>query len=73
MEIKATSLARHGYGKGWQINALIDGVESEMTYYNVPKAVALEQAHRQIKENGRLLHKPYRGAHPIFKGFKVSA
>ncbi len=73
MEIKATSLARHGYGKGWQVNALIDGVESEMTFYGVPKDYALRQARAVIEKEGRLLHEPYRGANPIFKGFKVGA
>jgi len=74
MEIKATNLARYGYGKGWQINALIDGIESEMTFYGVAKDYALRQANAVIKKEGRLLHEPYRGENAIFKGFKkVSA
>ena len=33
--IKATNIAP--YGKGWQVNAFVDGVESETTFYAVPK------------------------------------
>jgi len=73
MKIKATSLARHGYGKGWQINALVNGIESEATFYGVPKDYALRQARALIETDGRLPHEPYRGANPIFKGFKVNA
>lgn len=74
MEIRATSLSAHGYGKGWQINALVDGVESEMTFYGVSKDYALRQARAVIENEGRLRHEPYKGENPIFKGFKrVSA
>jgi len=73
MKLHATNLNAHGYGKGWQINALIDGVESEATFYGVPKDYALRQAKALIEMNGRLPHEPYKGSHPIFKGFKVSA
>jgi hypothetical protein len=73
MKLHATNLSTHGYGKGWQINALVDGVESEMTFYGVSKDYALRQARAVIEMNGRLLHDPYKGSDPIFKGFKVSA
>ena len=49
------------YAKGWQVNARVDGVESEMTYYNDTKSSALEQAKRRIAKEGRLPHEPYRG------------
>lgn len=48
------------YAKGWQVNAIIDGVESEFTYYNTAKADAVEQATRAIARNGRLLNDPYK-------------
>jgi hypothetical protein len=73
IKLHATSLARHGYGKGWQVNALIDGVESEMTCYGVSKVDALATARRTIARDGRLPHEPYKAADAIFKGFKVSA
>lgn len=73
MKLHATNLNAHGYGKGWQINALIDGVESEATFYGVPKEYALRQAKALIEMNGRLPHEPYKGSDPIFKGFKVGA
>jgi hypothetical protein len=73
MKIHATSLARHGYGKGWQVNALVNGVESESTYYGVSKADALASATRTIERDGRLPHEPYREQNAIFKGFKVGA
>ena len=70
MRIHATSLARHGYGKGWQVNALVDGVESESTYYGTSKADALAMATRTIAREGRLPHNPYKEPDAIFKGFK---
>jgi len=48
------------YAKGWQINAFIDGEESEMTYYSTPKRDAIEQAKRRIAREGKLPHAPYR-------------
>jgi len=73
MELHATNLNRYGYGKGWQVNALIEGVESELTCYGVSKEYALRQARAHIEANGRLPHEPYKGENAIFKGFKVSA
>ena len=49
------------YAKGWQVNAIVDGVESEMTFYNYTKADALESAKRRIEKDGRLPHEPYKG------------
>ena len=73
MKLHATSLARYGYGKGWQVNALVDGIESECTYYGTSKADALSKAERTILRDGRLPHEPYKASDAIFKGFKVSA
>lgn len=72
MKLHATNLARHGYGKGWQVNALVEGVESESTYYGTSKADALALAERTIKLNGRLPHEPYKAIDAIFKGFKAA-
>jgi hypothetical protein len=58
-EIKVKSCAP--YAKGWQVNAFIDGVESEATFYGVTKAYALRQAKAHIEEEGRLPHAPYKG------------
>lgn len=69
IKLHATNLNAHGYGKGWQINALIAGEESEITYYGVTKDYSLRQAKAYIKEYGRLPNKPYREADAIFKGF----
>lgn len=71
MKLHATNLAKFGYGKGWQINALVDGFESEYTFYGVSKEYAIRQARAQIEQNGRLLHEPYRQEDAIFKGFKI--
>lgn len=60
IELKAKSCAP--YAKGWQINAIIDGVESEQTEYGVSRAQALENARKTIKLLGRLMHEPYKGA-----------
>jgi hypothetical protein len=49
------------YAKGWQINAYIDGVESEMTFYGYTKRDAIASARSIIKKEGRLPHEPYRG------------
>ena len=72
MQLHATNLARYGYGKGWQINALVEGVESEATFYGVAKDWALRQAKAIIENEGRLPHEPYRESNAIFKGFKVT-
>lgn len=72
MELHATNLARYGYGKGWQVNALVDGIESEATYYGTSKTDALAMAERTIKREGRLPHEPYRSENAIFKGFKIT-
>lgn len=48
------------YAKGWQVNALIDGEESEMTFYHYTKRDAIEDAKRRISREGRLPHKPYK-------------
>jgi hypothetical protein len=70
MKIHATNLARHGYGKGWQVNALVDGIESEATFYGVAKEWALRQAKAIIESEGKLPHVPYDQTDRIFKGFK---
>ena len=62
--IKATNLGE--YGKGWQINAFVDGIESEATFYGVGKKVAIEQAERIIKVQGKLNCEPYKGEYAIF-------
>lgn len=49
------------YAKGWQVNAIIDGVESEMTFYHYTKADAIARAKRIIAIEGRLPHEPYKG------------
>lgn len=49
------------YAKGWQVNATIGGVESEMTFYGVTKKYATAQAQRIIAQMGRLPHEPYKG------------
>lgn len=49
------------YAKGWQVNAFIDGQESEITYYGVTKKYAEQQAIAYIKEYGKLPHAPYKG------------
>lgn len=49
------------YAKGWQINSIIDGVESEMTFYcGYTKADSIYQAKKIIARDGKLPHKPYR-------------
>jgi hypothetical protein len=68
--LHATNLARYGYGKGWQVNALVNGIESECTYYGTSKADALKMAQRTIDRDGRLPHDPYKAENAIFKGFK---
>ena len=58
VELRVKSCAP--YAKGWQINATIDGEESEFTYYNTAKNSAIEQAKRMITLKGRLLNDPYK-------------
>jgi hypothetical protein len=60
IEIKVKSIAP--YGKGWQVNAFIDGIESEMTYYGYTKKDAIEAAKKRIERDGRLPHEPYKEA-----------
>jgi len=48
------------YAKGWQINATINGEESEMTFYHYTKKDAIEGAKRRIATDGRLPHAPYK-------------
>jgi len=62
--IKATNIAP--YGKGWQVNAFVDGVESETTFYAVPKEYAIRQAKAIIETQGKLNCEPYKGEHAIF-------
>ena len=62
--IKATKIAP--YGKGYQVNAFVNGVESEQTFYGVAKTYAVEQAKRIIKQNGRLNGEPYKGEYALF-------
>jgi hypothetical protein len=49
------------YAKGWQVNAFIDGEESEMTFYGYTKAQALAEAKDRVKRDGKLPHNPYKG------------
>jgi hypothetical protein len=58
VELKVKSCAP--YAKGWQINAIIDGVESEMTFYLSSKANAITDAKRRIMKDGKLPHEPYK-------------
>jgi hypothetical protein len=58
-EIKIKSCAP--YAKGWQVNAFIDGVESEMTFYGYTKKEAEIEARARISRDGRLPHDPYKG------------
>jgi hypothetical protein len=58
VEIKVKSIAP--YGKGFQVNATIDGQESEITYYGYTKKQALEAARKCINQDGRLPHEPYK-------------
>ena len=46
IEIKVKSIAP--YGKGFQVNAFINGVESEITYYGYTKKDAIEAAKKCI-------------------------
>ena len=62
--IKATKIAP--YGKGYQINAFVNGIESEQTFYGVGKQFAVEQAKRIIKQNGKLNGEPYKGEFALF-------
>lgn len=71
MKIQATNLTKHDLGKGWQVNALVKGIESECTFYGVSKDYALRQARALIEDKGRLPHEPYREANAIFKGFPI--
>jgi hypothetical protein len=58
IELRIKSIAP--YGKGWQVNAFVNGVESEMTYYHETKTRARELAIKRIQTDGRLPHEPYR-------------
>ena len=58
VEIKVKSIAP--YGKGFQVNAFIDGVESEMTFYGYSKKDALKEAQQRVARDGRLPHEPYK-------------
>lgn len=60
-DIKLKVKTMSPYGRGWQINAIIDGVESEYSFWHYTKKDAVKEAHRMIKQNGRLPHEPYRG------------
>ena len=62
--IKATNIAP--YGKGWQINAFVDGVETEGTWYGVGKEYAVRQANATIETYGKLNNEPYKAQGAIF-------
>jgi hypothetical protein len=47
------------YAKGWQVNAIVNGVESEMTFYGHTKSLAMKLAKKMIEQDGRLPHEPY--------------
>ena len=59
VEIKVKSIAP--YGKGFQVNAFVDGIESEMTFYGYTKKDAIQEAQKRIEKDGRLPHEPYKG------------
>jgi hypothetical protein len=59
IELKVKSCAP--YAKGWQVNAIVDGVESEMTFYGYSKKDAIASAKRRIEIEGKLPHEPYKG------------
>lgn len=48
------------YAKGWQVNAFVNNVESEMTFYGYTKKAARGVALDMIAEFGRLPHEPYK-------------
>lgn len=60
----ATNIAP--YGKGYQVNAFVNGVESEATYYGVGKQYALIQAKAAIEKYGKLAFEPYKAEGAIF-------
>ena len=62
--IKATNIAP--YGKGWQINAFVDGVETEGTWYGVNKEYAIRQAKATVENYGKLNNEPYKAEDAIF-------
>jgi hypothetical protein len=62
--IKATNLGE--YGKGWQINAFVDGIESEATYYGYSKKDAIAKAEKVIQQEGKLNCEAYKGEYAIF-------
>ena len=62
--IKATNIAP--YGKGWQINAFVNGVETEATWYGVGKEYAIGQAKATIETYGKLNNEPYKAEDAIF-------
>lgn len=64
----ATNIAP--YGKGYQINAFVNGVETEATYYGVSKKYALTQAKAAIETYGKLAFAPYKSADAIFTEVK---
>lgn len=49
------------YARGWQVNATINGRESEITFYEGTKAQAEEKAIKIIERRGELPNKPYKG------------
>ena len=59
VEIKVKSCAP--YAKGFQVNAFVDGVESEETFYGYTKKDATEAAKKKIEKFGKLAHEPYKG------------
>ena len=58
------------YGKGWQVNAFVDGIESEATYYHTNKEEALRKARQVIAQAGRLPHEPYKHDNALFSEAK---
>ena len=58
IELKIKSIAP--YGKGWQVNAFVNGEESEMTFYHETKTKARERALKVIAREGKLPHAPYK-------------
>jgi hypothetical protein len=59
IELKVKSIAP--YGKGFQVNAIVDGIESEFTFYGYTRKQAIEAANKTIKKEGRLPHEAHKG------------
>ena len=59
VKLKIKSCAPHA--RGWQVNATVNGRESEITFYEGTKAQAEEKAIKIIERRGELPNEPYKG------------